>query len=157
MADMSTPEKGTFTGRKFFLIIASCFTVIIAVNLTLAYNAVATFPGLEVKNSYVASQNFDKDRAAQLALDWDVSARVERDMLTLSIQRDGRPVRAEIVSATLGRATHVGEDQTPDLRFDGRAYIAPAELGPGNWNLRLVARAEDGTTFRQRVIVSVVK
>ena len=40
------------------------FGVIIAVNLTLAYQAVATFPGLEVKNSYVASQSFDVDREA---------------------------------------------------------------------------------------------
>ena len=50
------------------------FGVIIAVNLTLAFNAVRTFPGLEVKNSYVASQSFDADRAAQNALGWDGAA-----------------------------------------------------------------------------------
>ena len=38
----------------------AAFGVIIAVNLVLAYNAVKTFPGLEVKNSYVASQEFNE-------------------------------------------------------------------------------------------------
>ena len=37
-----------------------------------------------MKNSYVASQSFDKDRAAQLALAWDVTAKVEGDQLVLA-------------------------------------------------------------------------
>ena len=60
---MSHAEK-QLTGRKVLLIMCSAFAVIIGVNLTLAFQAVATFPGLEVKNSYVASQSFDDDRAA---------------------------------------------------------------------------------------------
>ena len=64
------------TGRKVFLMFAAAFSVIIGVNLILAYKAVTTFPGLEVKNSYVASQSFDAERAAQLALGWDIGAEV---------------------------------------------------------------------------------
>lgn len=142
-----------FTGRKFFAIVASGFAVIITVNLTLAYQAVSTFPGLETKNSYVASQSFDVDRAAQEALGWVVGAFVEGGELRLRIMRDGTPVEAKIVSAVLGRATHVAQDETPDLVFDGQDYVAPVDLAKGNWNLRLVAQAADGTTFRQRVIV----
>lgn len=145
------------TGRKVFLIIATGFSIIVAVNLTLAYQAVHTFPGLEVKNSYVASQSFDRQRAAQLALGWDVSASAENNELHLSIMKEGAPVRAEIVSAVFGRATHVGQDQSPDLRFEGTAYVAPIKLSAGNWNLRLVAMAEDGTEFRQRIIVRVAR
>jgi hypothetical protein len=44
--------------------------VIISVNLLLAFKAVSTFPGLEVKNSYVASQGFNDRKAAQEALGW---------------------------------------------------------------------------------------
>jgi nitrogen fixation protein FixH len=33
------------------------------VNLLMAYQAISTFPGLEVKNSYVASQKFDERNA----------------------------------------------------------------------------------------------
>lgn len=141
------------TGRKFFAIVASGFAVIITVNLTLAYQAVSTFPGLVTKNSYVASQSFDADRAAQEALGWDVGAFVHGAELRLRIVQNGAPVTAEIVSAVLGRATHVAQDETPVLVFDGQDYVAPVDLADGNWNLRLVARAADGTLFRQRVIV----
>ena len=41
------------TGKYVFAITASAFAVIIGVNLVLAFKAVSTFPGLEVKNSYV--------------------------------------------------------------------------------------------------------
>jgi len=140
------------TGRKVLVIVVSAFSVIIGVNLTLAYNAVRTFPGLEVKNSYVASQNFDAQRKAQLALGWDVSARVEgADLVLAIIGADGRPAQIAALDATLGRATHVADDMTPAFVFDGTAFRAPVELGRGNWNIRMVATAPDGTEFRQRV------
>lgn len=144
------------TGRGVFLITASAFAVIIGVNLVMAYLAVSTFPGLEVNNSYVASQQFEADRAAQLALGWQVTGAVDGDALRLSIlDRAGQPVEVAELQTTLGRATHIGEDLTPDFEFDGRVYLAPVALAPGNWNLRLLARADDGTVFRQRVVLYV--
>ena len=129
------------------------FGVIITVNATLAVNAVRSFPGLETDNSYVASQQFQAARAAQEALGWDVSARLAGGVLELVIEADGTPVEAEITQAIFGRATSVAVDQTPDFAFSQGRYTAPVEAGPGNWNLRLVAVAPDGTEFRQRVIV----
>ena len=131
------------------------FGTIIAVNLTLAFNAVKTFPGLEVKNSYVASQKFDRDRAAQEALGWTVSASVENNILQLSVIENGYAVAPEVLSATFGRATHVGQDQSPQFLFTGRALEAPVTAGPGNWNLRVKLRAENGTLFQQRIPVRV--
>jgi len=145
------------TGRKVLMIVCSAYAVIIGVNLTLAYQAVATFPGLETRNSYVSSQHFDVDRAAQEALGWDVAAVLEDGTLRLSFDHDGTPVAPVIVSATLGRATNVAQDQTPEFIWDGAAYIAHVDLGAGNWNLRLKAKAQDGTDFRQRVIVRVIR
>ena len=145
------------TGGKVALMFCSGFAVIIAVNLTLAFQAIATFPGLETKNSYVASQSFEADRAVQTALDWDVAATLQGGILTLSIDKDGTPITPKIRSAVLGRATHVAEDQFPELRFDGTGFSAPVALGAGNWNLRLIAEAQDGTVFRQRVIVNVIQ
>jgi nitrogen fixation protein FixH len=128
------------------------------VNLALAFNAVKTFPGLEVKNSYVASQEFDVRRTAQEALGWSVYASAQDGQVKLEItDRDGKPVEVAKLSATLGRATHVKDDQKPDFQFDGQAYVAPADLGPGNWNIRMVARAMNGTEFTQRVILHVTK
>lgn len=149
-----TPKGFRMTGRKVLIISVSAFGIILAANLTLAFNAVSTFPGLEVDNSFVASQNFNQELADQLALGWDVKARHEDGILTLSItDAEGQPVRVTHMDAVLGAATHVRADQTPDFIFIDGAYTAPVELGPGNWNIRLHARAEDGTEFRQRVVL----
>lgn len=136
-------------------IFALAFSVIISVNLVLAFNAVRTFPGLEVSNSYVASQTFDKDREAQLALDWDVSAALDGNKLTLTILEDGQPISPEIEKVTFGRATNVQQDETPQFEFDGHALHATVQGGAGNWNLRIRARGANGELFQQRVIVTV--
>ena len=141
-----------FTGKHALAMFIAAFGVIITVNLVLAYSAVKTFPGLEVKNSYVASQQFDERRDAQNALGWTIRAKVAGGLVILSItDRAGNPVEVAELDAVLGRATHVKEDTRPDFTFDGTAYVAKAELGKGNWNIRMVAKAEDGTEFTQRV------
>lgn len=142
-------------GWHVFAGFSAAFGVIIAVNLTLAFQAVATFPGLEVRNSYVASQSFDADRAAQTALGWDVSARLDGHELSLVIVENGHPIAPTVQSATFGRATNVAFDETPQFTFDGTALRATVKGGAGNWNLRIKARAEDGTLFQQRIIVAV--
>lgn len=149
-------EETKLTGRHVLLMFIGAFSVIIAVNLTLAFKAVGTFPGLETRNSYVASQSFEVDRDAQDALGWTVEARIEDDRLILAIDDANGPVLAEITSATLGRATHVLQDRTPAFVHDGRAFVAEVPgLERGNWNLRLVATAPDGTTFRRRIVLRV--
>lgn len=145
------------TGRHVFAMFAFGFGTIIAVNLTLAVNAVRTFPGLEVRNSYVASQGFDTHRAAQEALAWDVSALLDDDILELKFQKDGALLAPQIESAVFGRATSVAADQQPQFAQIDGVYKATVTAGPGNWNLRVVARAEDGTRFQQRIIVGVAE
>ena len=150
--------KGTreFTGRHMLMVFCGAFGVIISVNLALAYNAVKTFPGLEVKNSYVASQEFDLRRDGQQSLGWSVYASAQENQVTLEISdAEGNPVEVAKLSAILGRATHVKDDQKPEFKFNGTAYVAPADLGPGNWNIRMVARAKNGVEFTQRVILHV--
>lgn len=145
-----------FTGRHMLMVFCGAFGVIISVNLLLAYSAVKTFPGLEVKNSYVASQEFDVRRSAQQSLGWSVYASAQGDQVMLEItDAEGNPVEVAKLSAILGRATHVKDDQNPDFQFNGAAYVAPANLGPGNWNIRMVARAKNGVEFTQRVILHV--
>ena len=159
MSANDTPRestKGKLTGFKVLLIAVGAFGVILTANLTLAFSAIETFPGLETKNSYVASQEFDRNRAAQEALGWDVRATVRNDQLIHTIRdRYGNAVRPDLKETTLGRATHVREDQTPDWRWEGGAFVAPVHLNPGNWNLRMVAHAADGTLFQQRIVIHV--
>ncbi len=144
------------TGRKVLAIVLAAFGTIISVNLVLAYQAVNTFSGLEVQNSYVASQTFDADREAQLSLGWQVGAEVEDGLLTIAFtDESGAPVEVASLEAVVGRATHVREDQTPAFAYARGEFVAPVDLAPGNWNIRLVATAPDGTQFRQRVVLYV--
>ena len=151
---MTTERK--LTGWHALAIFGGCFAVIISVNLVLAYSAVSTFPGVEVKNSYVASQSFDDRRANQEALGWTVQAQAKGGLLILSIQdAEGRPVQAGSLDAVLGRATHVKDDRSPEFSFDGHFYVARETLQPGNWNIRMKATSLDGTPFEQRVVLHV--
>ena len=152
---MTTERK--ITGWHVLFGFVGAFGVIIAVNFYLAYSAVKTFPGLEVKNSYAASQEFNERKAAQEALGWTIEADHKHGQVVLHITDANGPVEVQSLTATLGRATTVADDLSPDFQFDGTAYVAPAELRDGNWNLRMVAVAKDGTTFDQRVILHVFK
>ena len=149
-------RERTFTGWHMLAVFGGCFAVIISVNLALAYSAVKTFPGLETKNSYVASQSFDARRAEQQSLGWEVYAEARGGLLILSIKdSEGRPVQAGSLDAVLGRATHVQDDRSPEFAFDGRAYVARETLAPGNWNIRMKATSLDGVPFEQRVVLHV--
>ncbi|NUH65154.1 FixH family protein [Sulfitobacter sp. S0837] len=148
--------KRPLTGWHVLAIFVGGFSIIIAVNLALAVNAVRTFPGKETESSYIASQNFDTDRAAQDALGWNVQAQLTGATLRLAVEdADGSIVMPEIMAATLGRATTVADDMTPAFDWDGRAWVAPVIAGSGNWNLRIEMRAGDGTPFRRRIPLRV--
>lgn len=141
------------TGRHVFLITAMAFAVIIGVNVILAWKAVSTFPGIEVRNGYVASQQFQAERDAQQALGWDLRIRFSADSIRLEFDgSDGTPARVAAVEAELGRATNASEDRFVVFRRTGEAtFEAPVELDGGRWVMHLTATAEDGTVFRQRV------
>lgn len=143
--------KREFTGWHMLALMVGGFGIIVTVNLTLAWNAVATFPGVEARNSYEVSQSFQADRAAQNALRWDVSAQINDGQLTVAIlDHRGDPVEVDVARAILGQATNVNKDTTPDFTWTGSEYIAPVEMHEGYWNLRLELVAPDGTKFRRR-------
>lgn len=142
------------TGRHVLFGFMAAFGVIIAVNLWLAISAVRTFPGLEEKNAYVASQTFDARRAAQESLGWTARAVLTGDGLRLSLRNtQGQPVQPVTLTAVLARPTIANQDHEPALVFDGRDYVSEAVPAAGEWTLRLRATADDGTEFRQRLDV----
>lgn len=144
------------TGRQVFFVTASAFSIIIAVNLTLAYNAVSTFPGLEVKNSYVASQSFEERRDAQEALGWDVGVAHEDDELTITFRdANGTAIEAGNVELLIGRKTNSAHDQRPELSYSDGVFRAPVVLDPGYWTIRLTATAKDGTPYQKRLSLRV--
>jgi nitrogen fixation protein FixH len=149
---MTTTTTKEITGRHVLIGFLSFFGVIIVVNLVMAWNAVRTFPGVEVANSYVASQGFNSALAAQQSLGWDVAVTVEDGLLVVRFaDTDGAQVDVAQMTALLGRPTHQRDDQVPDFVQSGSTFVAPVTMDFGNWNLRITATAADGTLFRQRV------
>lgn len=147
---MSQGSSSRFTGRRMAMIMVAFFAIIIAVNLTMARLASSTFGGVTVRNSYVASQNFNRwlDEAdAESALGWraDMERRADgRVLLALS----GPPSGAMSVEAA---ARHpLGHDVDRVLQFssvgDG-AFLSTSSLPAGRWRLRVTVQA-DGHQWR---------
>ncbi len=142
------------TGGRVFGLVALFFGVIIGANLMLANRAVSTFPGLEVKNSYVASQSFDADRSAQIDLGWvlvpeyDPAAKELRLSFT---DKTGYPAEVTGLSVMVGRATEARDDSRPDFIREAGVFVAPLDLPPGKWMMQIEAFSGDGTPFRQRI------
>lgn len=143
---------GQLTGPKVLAIAVSAFGVVIGVNVLLAVKAVKTFPGIEVRNSYEASQTFDQDKAAQLALHWTVKARYADGRLEIEMTGPGGlPADVAEIDALVGWATSTKDDMYPELTRDGAVFHADVQIPDGNFNIRLKAVASDGTEFRQRI------
>ena len=139
------------TGKHVFAITASAFAVIIGVNLVLAFQAVSTFPGLEVDNSYVASQGFNDRKAAQEDLGWTMTPGYDAGRLTLAFHdRDGQPVQVTDLQVLIGRTTEAKEDSWPAFTPVGLGYAADLPIWLGNWMVKVTARSPEGTLFEQR-------
>ncbi len=147
------PAQGRgLTGWHVLAIFLGAFGMIIAVNGVLAWFALRTFPGLEVENSYVASQAFNDHLADHRRLGWQARAELGDGELRVYVtDRFGQPAEVAGLSATIGRPTHAREDAALTFERILGGFSAPVELAPGAWTLRLVATAPDGTEFRQRL------
>jgi len=144
------------TGRHVFAITVSAFAVIIGVNFLLAWKAVSTFPGLEVGNSYVASQGFDERKSAQEALGWTMQPSFDAGRITLAFHdAAGLPVRVTDLEVLVGRTTEAADDVWPAFAPLGDTYAADVALGRGKWMVKVTAKAEDGTLFEQRSVLLV--
>lgn len=144
------------TGPKVFAITAAFFAVVIGVNLTLAFQAINTFPGLEVANGYIASQTFDAERSAQNALGWTLNASVQNGAVTLAfVGPDGLAVKPDPLNAVIGRATEGREDGVLAFSYANGVFTAPAMLNPGKWVVHIDAVAANGTPFRRRIALFV--
>ena len=132
------------TGRMVLAITVSAFAVIIGVNLVMAWFAIETFPGLEVENTYVASQGFNQRLREQQEL-------VGGHLTVRITDPTGAPARIASLSGILGRPTTEREDTVPQFRYEGGTYVADVDVDYGNWDLRLTGHAMDGTEYDLRV------
>ncbi|MEX3017870.1 FixH family protein [Gymnodinialimonas hymeniacidonis] len=135
------------------------FGVIVCVNIFMATQAVSTFPGLEVSSSYADSQTFDDRRIAQDALGWQASVETRGDEVRLTlVDEAGRPVYPAELDALLTRPTTRADDQLLELsRGANGVLVAPADLAPGRWRLRLTGTARDGTDYRHNITFTLAE
>jgi nitrogen fixation protein FixH len=139
------------TGRHVFFITTGAFAVIIGVNMVLAFKAISTFPGLEVDNSYVASQGFDTRKQAQEALGWQMKPAYASGRMTLSfLDRNGVSMPVTDLEVLVGRTTEAKDDVWPAFTAVGNGYEADIPLARGKWMVKVTAKAADGTLFEQR-------
>ncbi|MEY4306043.1 MAG: hypothetical protein RIT52_2218 [Pseudomonadota bacterium] len=146
------------TGKHVLVFTVSAFAIIIGVNVVMAWKAVSTFPGLEVGNSYVASQTFDADRSAQEALGWTLVPQYDAAAKELHLaftDAAGNPVTLRDLSVLVGRPTSAASDLRPEFARKAGVYVAKADLAKGNWMMLVEGHAEDGTLFHQRIDLNV--
>lgn len=146
-------DENPLTGWHMLAIVGVFFGVIIAVNLVMAYVAVGSFPGLTVKNSYVASQRHNElmERArAQEAMGWTSSIRADGDGLHVALKdAEGRPLRRLDVSLRLGRPASAREDRIVELDAAPAGYRSPEVLGPGRWVAELAVHDRGDLVYRR--------
>ncbi len=145
------------TGRHVLGITVGAFGIIITVNMVMAVQAVRTFPGLEVANGYIASQTFDAERKAQLALGWTAVPDYRDGKLTLALMdAEGLPAAVKSIDLLVGRTTASNDDVRPVLTRVSGIWETQLALARGKWMLKVEAVAPDGTMFRQRLELFVM-
>lgn len=144
-----TPPERRFTGRAMLAAMLAFFGVIIGVNALMLVLAVNSFGGLVVDNSYVASQNFDRDIAAARAQPihgWTLGIAAGRGMVAVDMRgAEGAPLRglSPVFAAT--RPTHGrGAVEAALTESAPGLYTAVLPLAPGRWRGTVVTG--DGQT-----------
>lgn len=152
--------QGQFTGRHMLFSMLAFFGVIIAVNLVMAVFASTSWTGLVVKNSYVASQEFNGRIAAnkaQAGRGWTADVKLDGPRLRYRLtDRQGEVVTPTHVSMTVSRPTHEGADRQMTMQpTEAGWFLSPALPAPGVWNLEMTATWSDGTRDKRVFRVTV--
>ncbi|PZO53846.1 MAG: ferredoxin [Alphaproteobacteria bacterium] len=128
------------------------FGAIIAVNVTFAVYAVRSFPGEDVRRSYLQGLRYNDtlaERRAQAALGWQAGAELRSDAEGAVLEvvlgaGDAAPIDGAALTGGLEWPTSAQFDRalTFEPQGNGRYVARLGTLTPGRWRLR--ARAERG-------------
>lgn len=135
----TTPRKEfVFTGWHMLGAMTLFFGVIVSVNFYMAWQATQTWSGLVVKNTYIASQEFNGKVAEAKAL--------AASGVVGKLSMDGSDIRYEISHPTEGSIEAdtvtlkfkrpVGEEQDFELTLEPMAvgvFAARHDVAPGTW------------------------
>lgn len=139
-----------FTGKHMAFTMVAFFGTVMAVNFTMASFANSTFSGVQVQNSYVASQNFNiwlQQARQQKLLGWEVESTLLPDR-RLRVLASGPGTGAQLGASArhpLGRMNDI------DLAFVRQAdgsFLSQEPLPQGRWIVRL-RLVEGGDEWRR--------
>lgn len=150
----SVGSPGELKGIHVLLIIVAFFGVIIGVNILLAVLANSTWSGFATPNSYVASQNFNREVAAakaQGALGWSQAVLINDQQVSVKVtDAGGRGLSGLKVQVLLQRPTTDKQDHVLELGdLGGGQYSAALSVEPGVWIADVTAQSGDGRLLRR--------
>ena len=127
-----------FTGRHMLLIMLSFFGVVVGVNMFMVYSANKSWTGLVVKNSYVASQNFNELTArleASKAFGLHGHAKYEAGKVVISVtDAAGKPVALTNPILEMGDAKGDQNAAMPIVVQADGTLAAEKILAVGQWS-----------------------
>lgn len=148
-----TDTPAEFTGRHMFWTMLAFFGTIITVNLTMAFVANGSWTGLVVKNSYVASQEFNAKvgAARQLkARGWTGRLQIADGRITYALtDRQGQNMRIRDVTVAFRSPASDRDDRTVALATAGSGASGSMALADGIWIIEVTATAADGIAWHE--------
>ena len=141
-------------GFHVLMIAVGGFGIVIAANLAMLFAATGSFPGLVVKNSYVASQEWNDKAAAQNALGWHAGVAYADGAVSVRLtDAAGKPVVGADLKVTVGRPSTDVEDRVLPATAEDGVYRVPVDLGPGRW--RIAVESASGPAFSKTAMIEV--
>ncbi len=167
---MTAQHDGTtggfrLTGKKVLAILVGFFSVIIAVNMVMAYVAVTTFSGMQIQRPYEAGLKFNhaiSKARVQQEQHWKVDTHLERakdGQVTLTItlaDQQGAAIVDQQVSVQLVSPVDSRNDAAFALMPDGPGrYRGVTQAAAGQWDLVIEAKRAEDAVFRSVSRVSL--
>ena len=127
-----------FTGRHMAMIMGAFFATVVGVNMYMVYAATSSWTGLVVKNSYVASQNFNELTAkleASKAFGLHGTADYANGKVAISIKdASGNPVTITNPVLEMGDAKGDANAAMPIIIQADGTLAADKQLAVGLWS-----------------------
>ena len=157
MAKAQRKQQGfVFTGWHMLGIMVLFFGTIISVNLVMAWNAVRSWSGLVVQNTYVASQEFNGKVAEARAFaksGIEGALTIENGRVVYrAVDAKGAPLSADAVTAVFKRPVDEREDFSLPLEKTGKGeFFAERAITPGQWVVDISTTSGGERIFHQTV------
>jgi len=135
-----------FTGWHMLATMIGFFGVVIAVNVLMASDAIRTFGGTVVDNSYVATMEYNRWLAEGRRQDregWRATANADRaGAISLDLSRASQPIDGAIVDVVANHPVGLMTERRFRLRPAGQGrYRADTPLPHGRWLVRILVRS----------------